>query len=74
MATQQVTTSAGSTRQWFGIALHRPHIGVGGIETGDQERVGPFNTKAEAYAAAHQRMIELAGFGMFVTWKEVHHG
>lgn len=74
MATQQVTTGAGSTRQWFGIALHRLHVGVGGIETGDQERVGPFSTKAEAYAAAYRRMIELNGFGMIVNWKEASHG
>ncbi len=74
MATQEVTTSPRPSRQWFGIALHRLHIGVGGIETGDQERVGPFNTKAEAYEAAFRRMVELGGFGMIVNRKEVHHG
>lgn len=74
MATQDLTTSAGSTRQWFGVALHRPHFGARGIERSDQQRVGPFGTKAEAYNAAHQRMVEIDGFGMFVTWKEVHHG
>lgn len=73
VAMRDTTTNAASARQWFGTALHRPNFGCGGIKSSDQQRVGPFNTKAEAYAAAHLRMVELDGFGMFVTWKEVHH-